>query len=413
MAAQIPVAGYPGVSSSAPNYGLQIPDYTKKILFENPYGHPFLFLLEGTSRVTRNEKFQTLTSSLAQVEVAQTGTNSNSSAAITATYDSSYDAVFRKNGHFRVITTNAAGTTLNGQVLRCTANGSSGSVAMSIVGWTSGTYTFTASDYLVAIGSSFSEESSDVDEVSQQVTANYNYVTDHRTPFTVTDRARGTDYYTGMTEWAYQEKEAMRRHLLGKEMNLLFNKRYQTSSGNFSRTGTSGVIDLIQNVYSGTIAITKAQVTESYILGDVSKTCFATADASKSGSRRMWWMSSKAKSKIYQMMRDSIVPSDFSMPEYGIDIDKIKADFGNVDLMHHPLLDYMERQTASAEGIILSLDMDNIWLRHMEKDGVSLKDTVDTNIQDNAATVRTDRFRSVFGLHMELGSNHKVITISA
>lgn len=412
MAAQTPSAGYSGVSSNSSNYTLQIPDIARKIMYENPYGHPFLFLLDRTSQVTKNEKFQVLSSSMAVIQVTQTSTNSNTAAAITATYDSAYDAVIRKNDVFRVVTANSAGTTLEDQLLLATANGSSGSVAMTILGYSSGTYTFTAADVLVKVGTGFSEESSDVDEVSQTVTSNYNYVVDHRTPFTVTDRAMGTDFYFEEGQWKYQEKEAMRRHILGKEMALLFGKRSLTANGNYSRTTTGGLYDLVKNVYSGTIALTKAQFTESTFLGSTSQTAFGTSDYSKTTNDRLLACSSKFKSKVYQMMRDSIVPSEFNLPEYGLQIDKIKADFGTWNLMHWPLLDYKEVGT-SAEGLAFSLDMDNIKLRHMEKGGVSLADVVDTNIQTNSATIRTDRFRSVFGLHMDLGANNKLITISA
>jgi hypothetical protein len=166
MAAQTPVAGIPGVSSNSVNYSLQIPEIARKIMYENPYGHPFLFLLDRTSQVTKNEKFQVLSSSMAVIEVAQTGTGTNTSAAITATYDTAYNAVIRKNDVFRVVTANAGAETLEDQLLLATANGAAGSVAMTILGYTSGTFTFTAADKLVKVGTGFSEESADIDEVS-------------------------------------------------------------------------------------------------------------------------------------------------------------------------------------------------------------------------------------------------------
>ena len=409
MAFSTPSATNSGVGSGAVNYSLQFPDIATKIMQENAFGHPFQFMIDLRSKPTVNEKFQSLYDTMADLSIVLddastlTGTPSGTLVIPSGTAPS-----FRKNDVFYVVNGNNAGAQFY-----CTANGSGTTVAVIRFDGTTNFANFASGDVVLRVGSAHQEDSSDVNEVSQAVTVVYNYVTDHRVPFTVTDRAMATKMYFGESEWDFQKRKAMQRFIMEKESKLIFGTRKQASSTANSRTETGGLYTLLNAVYSRTHSITAAQFTESQILGTANQAAFSTSDATTNTSTRTLFMSGKFKSKMFQMMRDNIIPSDLNLKKYGIDVDMVKGDYGTWDLVYHPILDGLEVSgTTTANGVAISADISQLGIRYLSENGVDLKYQVRTDIQTPAATLKTDEFRGVYGLDLNLPGNHLIIKVA-
>lgn len=244
-------------------------------------------------------------------------------------------------------------------------------------------------DPLVIIGNAHEEGSSDPTAKSIQESACYNYTQIFRTPFGVTRTENKSKMYGG-NDLSYQRKKKGIEHRVDLERAFLFGERKELTTGTHYRRATRGVLKFLStNVTNINGALAKAD------LDDVCKDIF------QYGSTKKTMFCSGTVLQAISTIAGQVLQTVPTDKTFGIAIQKYISPFGELNLVHHRLLE----GSASYDGHAIILDLANLWYRPLADSDTKLK----TNIQDNDEDGERDEYLTEAGLQLELEKTHGYI----
>ena len=364
-------------STVAINQDRRIVDMSNEIALLEPEATPLTVLskrIAGSSKVTKNPKYDNLTDELVPRWDKVNGAVANGTATTITVDNGDY---FSVNDLVVVPST--------GEQMLVTAISTNDLTVTRGFGGTAAAIADNAN--LLITGNAMAEGSNAPDSKTTKTVTNTNYTQIFRTPFEVTGTQDASKLYGG-ADMVYLAKKMGIEHAKTIEEAFLFGHKNKATSGNEVRRSTAGLNSLVttnRTDTSGTLTETdfEAFLRTAFRYGKKVKTLMASpllASAINS------WGAGKLQT----------VPADKT---FGIALTSYQTIHGKLNIISHNLLE------EDYTGMGFLIDTETIGSRFMEGRNTKLK----TNIQDNDIDTRKDEYMSEIGFYLTEEKRNAVI----
>lgn len=249
--------------------------------------------------------------------------------------------------------------------------------------------TIANSSFLAIIGNVNEEHATKRTIKSTTETAVQNFTQIFRDPMGSSNTLQGAKLYGG-SERTRQRKKQATQHNLQRERAFLFGKKKEATGPNGNRErATGGMIQWISANITNVNGTLTQQVLETWCQG-----LFRYGSATRLivGSR----LFASELDNIAEAKLQTVPKAD----TYGVQMSQYVTAHGTL------MVSISDQLINSYAGYAFAIDLENVFMRHMEDDDGVRNARLRTNIQDPSADGWEDEYLSEVGLHVTLADTH-------
>lgn len=216
-----------------------------------------------------------------------------------------------------------------------------------------------------------------------------NYTQIIRTPFAVSNTLAASSLYGG-NDMTYQRQKMATQHALECDRTVMFSKAYENTSTATRATG--GFISLVTtNVVNANGTLTWPTIESLF------------EKVFRYGSPNKLFVVSRRIASQLDLIAEGRIVTNTGETAYGVNIGRLQSTHGSV------MTAVYDQFTDDWAGYGVVIDLENVRLRYMSKNGENRLGLLRTNIQANDADGEEDEYLSEIGLQLMLESAHGVI----
>lgn len=261
-----------------------------------------------------------------------------------------------------------------GEVMRATANGNTGTGALTVTRNLGGTaLTIAAGAKLFIAGHASEEGTTAPDSITFDPTVDYNYTQIFKTPFKITRTLQNTYLRTGSKEDEYTTK-ALKLHMEDIERAVIFSTRTETTGGGGQKIRTTGgLVNQLSNITDAASGFATANtLTEDEFDRELIENVFAYGSKTKVayvGAKVAGHMQAIGKNRWQPVQVDDT---------YGINFTRYRTFAGDLLVYLHPQF----RQVPAMDDVMLILDTGFIKYRYLQNSDTQLQENIQANDED-------------------------------
>jgi hypothetical protein len=284
-----------------------------------------------------------------------------------------------------------------GEVMRATADGSSGAVAITVERNIGGTaFTLNDDDYLFFAGFADKEAGSAPTPISFDATVDYNYTQIFKTSVSLSGTLENTYLRTGSKEQE-QLMKALKLHMGDIERALFFGRRHIANGSTAEPTRyTGGLFNTISNVIDAASGFAVANaINEKEFDRTLVEDIFAYGS-----NEKVMFCGASVVANLMEIGKNKWQPTQVDN-SYGVAFTRYRTFAGDILVQLHPMF----RQLPGMETTAIILDMANLKYRYMKGRDTQLKRDVQANDFDG----KKHYYLTECGLELNQSLPHYVI----